>query len=368
LGRNITDIGFQELASNRLVFLDLRHIISSEGFTIDSATPRQYYSPEPLTPIPWPPPTAQENEMKISINPFRTERWFDDDPRCLTDLVRLADRKGIDAVDLTEHILMSADGPDQYPYKDPNMREQLFDARTPFFETLIQLAAFASITEQIRLSVGVLLSPLRTATLLAKQLATLDRLSGGRVDLGVGVGWQRLEYDAEGLPWEGRFGRMTEIAKACKVLWTQAPASFHGKHVNFDNVYSLPFPVQEGGIPQWFGIAPSDLNIERMAEVADGWSPLGVPLEVVVGAMRKIKARMAELGRDPRKFSLRLYPTPVYTDEGPDLDATLATFPQLLDAGATHISILVVTFCSKPEHFEPFLDKYLAAKLRYQRA
>lgn len=306
--------------------------------------------------------------MKISINPFRTERWFNDDPRTLLDLVSLADRKGIDSVDLTEHILMGGDGPDLYPYKDPNMREKLFDARTPFFETLIQLGAFASITKRMRLSVGVLLSPLRTATLLAKQVATLDRLSGGRVDLGVGVGWQRLEYDAEGLPWDRRFGRMTEIAQACKLLWTEAPASFHGEHVNFDGVYSLPFPVQPGGVPQWFGVAPSDRNIERMAQVADGWAPLGVPLENIPSVMRRIKTRMSELGRDPSKFSLRVYPTPVYTDAGPDLDATLATFPQLLDAGATHISILVVTFCSRPEHFEPFLDKYLAAKARYQRA
>jgi probable F420-dependent oxidoreductase len=305
--------------------------------------------------------------VKISINPFRTERWFDDDPRALLDLVSLADRKGIDAVDLTEHILMGADGPDLYPYKDPNMREQLFNARTPFFETLIQLGAFASITKRMRLSAGVLLSPLRTATLLAKQVATLDRLSGGRVDLGVGVGWQRLEYDAEGLPWDRRFGRMTEIAQACKILWTQAPASFHGEHVNFDGIYSLPFPTQQGGVPQWFGVAPSDRNIERMARVADGWAPLGVPLENIPSIMRRIKTRMSELGRDPSKFSLRVYPTPVYTSAGPDLDATLATFPQLLDAGATHISILVVTFCSRPEHFEPFLDKYLAAKARYQR-
>lgn len=305
--------------------------------------------------------------MKISINPFRTERWFNEDPRALVELVGVADRKGIDSVDLSEHILMGEDGPEQYPYKDPKMRQKLLDVRTPFFDTLIQLAAFASVTKRIRLSVGVLLSPLRTTTLLAKQLATLDQLSGGRVDIGVGVGWQRHEYDAEGLPWEGRFGRMTEMAKACKILWSQAPASFHGKYVNFDKVYSLPFPVQPGGIPQWFGVAPTDRNIERMAEVADGWAPLAVPLDAVVSGMRKIKARMTELGRDTGKFSLRLYPTPVYTAAGADLDATLATIPQLLDAGATHISMLVVTFCSKPEHFEPFLDKCLAAKERYQR-
>lgn len=211
-----------------------------------------------------------------------------------------------------------------------------------------------------------MLSPLRTSTLLAKQLATLDRLSGGRIEIGVGVGWQRLEYDAEGLAWDGRFGRMVEIAKACKVLWTQAPASFHGKHVNFDNVYSLPFPIQKGGIPQWFGIGPSDRNIERIAAVADGWAALGVPLDVVRSSLGKIKKRMVELGRDPNKLGVRLHLTPVYIDGRPDLDATLATIPKLLEAGATDMDILVVAFCSKPEEYEPFLDKCLAAKARYQ--
>jgi probable F420-dependent oxidoreductase len=305
--------------------------------------------------------------MKISINPFRTERWFRDDPRSLIELVQLADRMGIDGVDLTEHILMSAQGSYIYPYTDPNMREKLFDERTPFFESLVQLGAFAAATQRIRLGTGVMLSALRTATLLAKQVATLDWFSGGRVDLGVGVGWQRLEYDAENLPWDSRFGRMTEIAQACKVLWTQAPASFHGKHVNFENVYSLPFPAQEGGVPQWFGISPSERNIERMAQVADGWGPLGTPLEVVISTMARIRARMLELGRDPSKFSLRLYPDPVYTGGQPDIDATLANVPKLLEAGATHITVLVLTFCSKPEHYEPFLTKLLAAKAQYSK-
>jgi probable F420-dependent oxidoreductase len=305
--------------------------------------------------------------VKISINPFRTERWFADDATRLFDLVSLAERKGIDGVNLTEHILMGSGGQEEYPYADPNMRPKLFDEYTPFFETLVQLGAFAGITKRMRLSTGVLLSPLRTATLLAKQIATLDHLSGGRVDIGLGVGWQRFEYDAEGLPWEGRFGRMVEIAKACKALWTHAPASFHGKHVNFDDVYSMPFPVQKGGVPQWFGIGPSERNIERMAETADGWAPLGVTLEVVASTLRKIKARMTELGRDPGSFGLRLYPDPIYIDGHVNLDATLATLPKLLDAGATYIDVLVVTYCSKLEEYEPFLEKFVAAKERYRR-
>jgi probable F420-dependent oxidoreductase len=304
--------------------------------------------------------------MRIGIVPLKLESWFNEDLRPVLDLLSLADRKGVDFVNLAEHILMGKEDLDKYPYASAEMRPKLFDERTYFYEAMVYLGAVAGVTKRMRLSTGVMLSPLRTSTLLAKQLATLDRLSGGRIEIGVGVGWQRLEYDAEGLPWDGRFGRMVEIAKACKVLWTQAPASFHGKYVNFDGVYSLPFPVQKGGIPQWFGIGPSDRNIERLASVADGWAALGVPLDVVRNSLGKIKNRMVELGRDPSKFGVRLHLSPVYVDGRPDLDATLATIPKLLEAGATDMDILVVAFCSKPEEYEPFLDKCLAAKARYQ--
>jgi len=305
--------------------------------------------------------------MKISINPFRTERWFKDDVKVLFDIVQLAERKGIDGINLTEHIIMNSDADKDYPYRDPNMKVRLFDPETPFLETLTQMAALAAVTKTMRLSTGVLLAPLRPAVLLAKQVATVDQLSGGRVDLGIGVGWLKHEYDADGWQWEGRFGRMVEIAKACKVLWTQAPAAFHGKHINFDDVYCKPFPAQKGGVPLWFGVAPTDRNIERMAEVADGYAPLGPPLDVVSAAVAKIKKRMTELGRDTSNFKLRLYPTPVVKNGRNDLDATLETLPQLLDAGATHIDFLVATYCNTYEEYEPFLDKLIAAKAKYAR-
>jgi probable F420-dependent oxidoreductase len=306
--------------------------------------------------------------MKIGIVPLKMELWFNGDSRPVLDLISLADRKGIDFINMPEHILMGDHDLDKYPYADPATRPQLFDERTPFFEALVYLGAVASVTKNMRLSTGVMLSPLRTATLLAKQLVTLDHISGGRVEIGIGVGWQRLEYDAEGLAWDGRFGRMVEIAKACKVLWTQAPASFHGKHVNFDGVYQLPFPVQKGGIPQIFGVAPTERNIERMAEVADGWTPFTIPLDEVVRTVPKIKRRMAELGRDPGNFILRTHLSPVFVDGRPDLDAALATMPKYVEAGITDLDILAAMYCSRAEDFEPFVDKCVAAKKRYGNA
>ena len=306
--------------------------------------------------------------MKISINPFRTEAWFGESPRPVLDLLAQADEKGIDAVSLPEHILMGANDLDKYPYAPASTAGKLFDQFTPFHETVVYLAAIAAVTKRMRLSTGVMLTPLRTATLLAKQLVTLDHISGGRVEIGIGVGWQRLEYDAEGIDWDNRFGRMMEIAQACKALWTQAPASFHGKHVNFDGVYSIPHPIQKDGIPQWFGVAPTERNIERMAQAADGWVPLLTPLDVVVETMAKIKRRMAELGRDPERFALRLNPEPAFDANGkPDLDGAIAQIPRLLDAGATDIDFLVVGYCAGPQDYERFIDKILEGKAKYSR-
>ena len=304
--------------------------------------------------------------MKFGIVTHRLDAMFNEDSRPVLDFVSLADRKGIDSVNVAEHVLMGDQRLDDYPYADAKTRPMIFDERTPFADPLISLAGFAAVTKNIRLSTNVMLSPLHSATVLAKQLATLDRLSGGRVEIAVGTGWQKLEYDATGVPWEGRYGRMVETAQACRELWTKAPASFHGRHINFDGVYSIPFPAQKGGIPQWFGIGPSDRNIERIASVADGWAPLKVPLDAVTGTTKRIKKRMEELGRDPSGFRVRLHLDPVFVNDRPDLDATVAQAPKLRDAGATDVDIFVAAFVAKPEDLAPFIDKYAAVRAHFQ--
>jgi probable F420-dependent oxidoreductase len=303
--------------------------------------------------------------MRIILNPFMLEAWYGGDPRPVLKLLTLADRKGIDGIVLPEHILINPDDLDDYPYAGQSAKGRPFDERTPFFEATTYLAAAAAVTERLTLSTAIMISPLRTATLLAKQLTTLDHLSGGRLQIGVGVGWLKIDYEAEGLPFNRRFGRLVEIAEACRVLWTTVPASYHGEHVNFDDVYSFPLPVQEGGIPQWFGVGASERNVERMARAADGWAPLQVPWDVVRETQEKIKARMAELGRDPSKFGLRLQVIPVVNDGVVDLEATLATIPTLLDAGATDIEIAALNYVTSPDGFEEFLDKCIEARDKY---
>src|SRR5690606_27328075 len=120
-----------------------------------------------------------------------------------------------------------------------------------------------------------------------------------------------------------------ETVEACRRLWGEAPASFNGKHVRFEDAYSKPFPLQGAKLPVLFGIGPSDRNLERLARYADGWAPLGLPLETISRAMTQIRRRLSELGRDPEAFRLRLSPEVPRENNVPNIDAALDRLPEL---------------------------------------
>src|SRR5207249_4534477 len=181
---------------------------------------------------------------------------------------RIADEAGVDQVVLPDHVVMGA-RTDRYPYGTFP-----YDADAPWIEPLTTLAAMASATTRVRLGTGILIAPLRPAVLLAKTIATLDVLSGGRVDLGVGVGWQREEYEALGVPFAGRWQRLDDTLGACRALWQDAPASFSSPTVAFDDIWCAPRPVQ-ARVPVWFGAKASETLAGRIAAVGDGWYPLG---------------------------------------------------------------------------------------------
>ena len=156
----------------------------------------------------------------ICIGTYGLNEWFDGDFRPVVDLIALADQLGIDQINVPDHVVMG-EATDKYPYG-----KFVTPPDYPWVEPLALLSAAAQATRKIRLSTGIIIAPLRPAALLAKQVATLDMLSGGRVDLGVGVGWQKEEYLACGFPFEARFALLDEEMRACRMLWSQAPASF----------------------------------------------------------------------------------------------------------------------------------------------
>jgi len=187
--------------------------------------------------------------MRTWIGLHGLHQLLDGDVARVIEAARVVEVAGIDGVTVTDHVVMST-RTDRYPYGNFPLPLDF-----PWFEPLTLLAAVAGATRRIRLSTGVLIAPLRPAVLLAKMVATLDAVSGGRVDLGVGTGWQREEYEAAGIDFAGRGGRLVDLLRACRALWTAAPASFDSPSVRFADLYSLPHPRQNGGVPIWFGLA-----------------------------------------------------------------------------------------------------------------
>jgi len=179
--------------------------------------------------------------------------WAGPDPHTLLDLAAAADTAGVDRLVVSDHVLLGRHI-DAYRWgRFPTPPDG------PWLEPLACLTAFAAVTSRVRLSTGILIAPLRPATVLAKTVATLDVLSGGRVDLGVGVGWQREEYDATGVDFSRRGDLLDQTIAACRALWTTLPASYDGEGIGFRDVYCSPLPAQ-ARLPVWFSGTLTDRN------------------------------------------------------------------------------------------------------------
>jgi probable F420-dependent oxidoreductase len=151
--------------------------------------------------------------------------------------------------------------------------------RNPLLDIVVALTTFAAVTERITLGAGILLLPLRHPSLVAKELASLDYLSGGRVILGVGVGGEgEKDFEAVGVDIRERGARANEAMRALRELFAGGPASFHGRFFSFDEIRIEPGPTQPGGPPLWVG-GRSEAAIRRAATLGDGWIPIWVSVE-----------------------------------------------------------------------------------------
>lgn len=289
---------------------------------------------------------------RISVTVSGLSRLFGGSLDGLLEMARIADSVGIHQIAMTDHLMI---GPrtDRYPYGDFP-----FSQDEPWPEPLTTLAAIAGCTSQLRLATGILIAPLRAPLLLAKTLATLDVLSGGRVDLGVGTGWQREEYEASGQTFAGRGERLMDTLRACRRLWRDAPASFSSATVSFDDVWCLPQPVQAGGIPIFFGMALGPRTVERIVELEAGWSPIVTSPNELVDGVQLLRAARSEAGLSPESLEVRAAAPSVPGSDGrPDLDATLSGLSSLAEIGVTVASFALAAFASQPEEVRPFLER-----------
>ena len=221
-------------------------------------------------------------------------------PERLGILARKGEEFGFDALLTGDHILVPRTINSPYPYTETG--EFPGSGSGESMEQLTLLSFLAGQTSKIRLVTSVIIVPHRNPLVAAKALATLDVLSGGRLVVGVGVGWMREEFEALGLPpFEERGVVTDEYIRVYKELWTEDNPSYSGKYVSFDNIDFLPKPVQKPHPPIWVG-GESRPALRRTAELADGWYPLGSNPTFPMGTPEQLKAGLERLASYAKMF------------------------------------------------------------------
>ena len=230
--------------------------------------------------------------MRIGVTFPQTE--FGNDPVALRDWAQAVEGLGFSHVLAYDHVL-SADTSNRPGWTG-------YDLDDPFHEVFVLLGYLAAITERVELVTGVLILPQRQSALVAKQAAEVDILSGGRLRLGVGVGWNAVEYDGLGKDFSNRGERCEEQIALLRALWSAPAITFDGRWEQIEAAGINPLPVQRP-IPIWIG-GYAEATLRRVGRMGDGWFPWREPNEVMAAAIQRLRAYAAEAGRDPDAIGL----------------------------------------------------------------
>ncbi|HET6320225.1 MAG TPA: LLM class F420-dependent oxidoreductase [Chloroflexota bacterium] len=230
------------------------------------------------------------------------------DASALGALARAAEELGFDSIWISDHVVVPERISSSYPYS-PDGRFTIQPTQ-PYFDPLACLGYLAGITSRVRLGTHVLVLPYRHPLITAKIIATVDNLSGGRIDLGIGAGWMKEEFDALDSPSYERRGAVTdEQVRLLKEVWTKDVTDFQGEFYRFDPLGAHPHPVQKPHPPIWVG-GHTPPALRRTARLADGWLPIGArppadlpPAELARG-YATVRAEAERLGRDPNSIML----------------------------------------------------------------
>ena len=205
-----------------------------------------------------------------------------------------------------------------------------------WLEPMTTLAVLAGITSRVRLGTAVLLAALRRPVVLAKAAATLDVLSGGRFDMGVGVGWQREEYEAAGLSFEGRGRLLDHTLEVCQTLWREQRASYASPELSFHAIHQMPKPVAAGGVPLWISGTVNGRVARRLARFGTGWIPWGPDAADAAAGIARMRTAVAAHGRDPEALQVMGTLAAVVDASGQiDVGRTMDAVPALAAAGVT---------------------------------
>lgn len=280
--------------------------------------------------------------MQIGIfaplsNPFAT-------PDYVTALGRVSEARGFHSIWLGEHALLF----DQYESRYPYAADGKIPLRsgTGLLELHTALSFLAAVTSRIRLATGICLVPQRNPVYTAQEIATIDWLSRGRVDFGVGIGWLREEFEALDVPWERRAARTREYLEVMKRLWCDELSQHQGEFYQLPPARQFPKPVQKPHPPIHFG-GESEAALRRVADLGQGWHPFNIGPEELRAGVSRLESLLAERGRSRAdiQVSVCAYMRPL------DLDQV----KRYRDAGADQVTTLAAA--ANPEKLQQRLDQ-----------
>ena len=234
--------------------------------------------------------------MKVGVIFPQTECGAD--VGAIAEFVRAVEAMGFDHLFVADHVL----GADPKFHAHPSLAN--YSHESVVHESLTLMAYFAAITQRITLATGILILPQRQTVLVAKQAAEIDVLSGGRMRLGIGVGWNAVEFEALNERFENRGRRSAEQVAVMRALWTQPVVDFRGEFHRIDHAGLNPMPIQRP-IPVWFGVGsrdhavPPEAALRRIGRLADGWSPNLTPDDQGRALVARVHGYAREAGRDP---------------------------------------------------------------------
>jgi probable F420-dependent oxidoreductase len=262
----------------------------------------------------------------------------------LVEFARAADEAGIDRLVLSDHV---AFGENLDAYGDPanggsRGGKQPTGPDGSWLDPITTIAHLTAVTSRVRFATNILIAALRRPVVLAKMAATIDVLSRGRLDIGVGVGWQREEYEAAGLSFEGRGQLLNHTIEVCQALWREQTASYDSDELSFSHIHQMPKPTQPGGVPIWVSGTVNGRSMDRLTRYGSGWIPWGDDAADVAGGIARMQAAVADRGRDPGEIGVVGNLAAVRdSDKNVDLAQTMAAVPALREAGVTDFRIAV---------------------------